>query len=80
MRSASTRLNTRIAAIEAAILEQLQADADLAQRFAILTSVPAATTASAVLIEIPEFGTLDTGQAASLAGFALRSGREAKID
>jgi hypothetical protein len=53
-------------------LEQLQADADRAQRFVILTSVPAATTAFAVLIEIPEFGTLDTGQPASLAGFALR--------
>ena len=42
------------------------------QRFAILTSIPgvSAITAFALLIEMPELGALDAGQAASLAGLA----------
>ena len=61
-----------MAAIEAAILEQIRADPDLAQRFAILTSIPgvSAIAAFALLIEMPELGTLEAGQAASLAGLA----------
>ena len=61
-----------MAAIEAAILEQIRAGPDLAQRFAILTSIPgvSAITAFALLIEMPELGALDVGQAASLAGLA----------
>jgi transposase len=61
-----------MAAIEAAILEQIRADPDLAQRFAILTSIPgvSAITAFALLIEMPELGALDADQAASLAGLA----------
>ena len=66
------QINRQIAAIEAAILEQIRADLDLAQRFAILTSIPgvSAVTAFALLIEMPELGTLEAGQAASLAGLA----------
>jgi transposase len=66
------QIKRQIAAIEAAILEQIRADPDLAQRFAILTSIPglSAVTAFALLIEMPELGTLEAGQAASLAGLA----------
>jgi len=61
-------------------LEQIRADPDLAQRFAILTSIPgvSAVTAFALLIEMPELGALEAAQAASLAGLApvaRRSGR-----
>jgi transposase len=61
-----------MAAIEAAILEQIRADPDLAQRLAILTTIPgvSAITAFALLIEMPELGALEAGQAASLAGLA----------
>ena len=66
------QIDRQMAAIEAAILEQVQADPDLAQRFAILTSIPgvSAITAFALLIEMPELGALEPGQAASLAGLA----------
>jgi transposase len=62
----------QITAIEAAIRQQIQADPDLAERFAILTSIPgvSAITAFALLIDMPELGALEPGQAASLAGLA----------
>ena len=65
-------IRRQITAIEAAILNRVQAEPDLAQRFAILTSIPAvsAITAFALLIEMPELGALEPGQAASLAGLA----------
>jgi transposase len=48
------------------------ADADLSARFDILTSIPgvSAITAFALLVEMPELGTLEAGEAASLAGLA----------
>ena len=57
MRSASNN-KRHIAAIEVEILKQVQADPDLAQRFAILTSIPgrSAIAAFALLIEMPELG------------------------
>ena len=66
------QIKRQITAIEAAILERVQADPDLAQRFAILTTIPgvSAITAFALLIEMPELGALEPGQAASLAGLA----------
>ena len=66
------QIKRHIAAIEMEILKQVQADPDLAQRFAILTSIPALSviTAFALLIEMPELGALEPGQAASLAGLA----------
>jgi transposase len=66
------QIERQMAAIESAILEQINTDPDLAQRFAILTTIPgvSAITASALLIEMPELGALDAGQAASLAGLA----------
>jgi transposase len=66
------QIDRQMAGIEVAILEQIRADPDLAQRFAILTSIPGVSviTAFALPIEMPELGALDAGQAASLAGLA----------
>lgn len=66
------QIERQIATIEAAILKIVQADGDLAARFAILTSIPgiSAITAFALLVEMPELGVLEAGQAASLAGLA----------
>jgi transposase len=52
------RIKRHVAAIEAEILMQVEADPDLAQRFAILTSIPgrSAIAAFALLIEMPELG------------------------
>jgi hypothetical protein len=49
------QIKRQIAAIETAILEQVQADPDLAQRFTILTSIPgvSAITAFALLSKCP---------------------------
>ena len=65
-------IERQIAAIEAAILARIEADQTLAQRFAILTSIPGVSrlTAFALLIAMPELGALDGRQAASLAGLA----------
>jgi transposase len=70
--SVEAGVKRQITAIEATILEQVQADPDLAQRFAILTSIQglSAITAFALLIEIPELGGLEPAQAAGLAGLA----------
>lgn len=45
-------------------------DRELVRRFAILVSVPRVSTITAValLIDMPELGTLENGQATSLAG------------
>lgn len=66
------QIERQIAAIEAAMRDIVQADADLAARFAILISIPgvSAITAFALLVEMPELGTLEAGEAASLAGLA----------
>ena len=66
------QIERQIAAIEADIMACLDADPDLVRRFTILTSIPgvARLTAFALLIEMPELGTLEAGQAASLAGLA----------
>ena len=66
------QVETHIAAIEAQMKARIEADPDLAKRFAILTSIPgiAQTAAFALLVEMPELGTLEAGQAASLAGLA----------
>jgi len=66
------RIEEDIAAINQAIRAIIQADADLAKRFAILTSIPGVSeiTAAALIIMMPELGCLDPRQAASLAGLA----------
>ncbi len=59
-------------AIEKEIMLLIKGDPDLAGRFDILVSIPgvSALTAFALLIDMPELGTLDQGQAAALAGLA----------
>jgi transposase len=74
------QIKGHIAAIEAEILKQVRTDPELAQRFAILTSIPglSAITAFALLIDMPDLGAIEPGQAASLAGLApmaTQSGR-----
>ena len=50
----------------------IQGNSDLAQRFAILCSIPgiAEVSAAMLLIEMPELGSLDEKQVAALAGLA----------
>jgi transposase len=59
-------------AIEKATMLLIKDDPDLAGRFDILVSIPGVSlvTAFALLIDVPELGRLDQGQAASLAGLA----------
>ena len=66
------QIDRQIATVEAAILQIVEADASLSDRFAILTSIPGVSniTAFALLIEMPELGALEAGQAASLVGLA----------
>ena len=66
------QIEAQIAALDAALKALVEADAELAARFAILASIPGIgeTTALAMLIEMPELGSLDQRQAASLAGLA----------
>jgi transposase len=66
------QIERQIVAIEAGIMALIKADPDLARRFAILVSIPgvAAITAFALIIDMPELGSLENGQAASLAGLA----------
>jgi len=66
------QIERQIAAIEAEIMAIVKADPDLASRFAILVSIPGVSTitAFALIIDMPELGTLENGQAASLAGLA----------
>ncbi|MFC1455977.1 IS110 family transposase [Microvirga arabica] len=62
-----------LAAIDAHLLSLCQDDAALAPRLAILMSIPgiAQATAVSLLVEMPELGSLDQSQVASLAGLAL---------
>ena len=62
----------QLAALEAHLLSLCQEDADLAPRLAILMSIPgiAQATAVSLLVDMPELGSLDQSQVASLAGLA----------
>jgi transposase len=66
------QIERQIAAVEAAMRDIVRADADLCGRFDILVSIPgvSAITAFALLVEMPELGTLEAGEAGSLAGLA----------
>ena len=59
-------------AIDAEINALIQGNSDLAQRFAILCSIPgiAEVSAAMLLIEMPELGSLNEKQVAALAGLA----------
>jgi len=62
----------QVAAIDAAISDPIAADASLARRLDILLSIPGVgkLTAFAILIEMPELGSIENKAAASLAGLA----------
>ena len=66
------QIERQIAAIDAEIETRVQKDAELAGRFKILISIPgiARLTAFILLIEMPELGSMEPGQAASLSGLA----------
>lgn len=66
------QVERQIAAIDAALRVLCQADAELKARLDILVSIPAIgeATALAMLIEMPELGTIDNKCVASLAGLA----------
>lgn len=66
------QIDRQIAAIDAALRVELEADPALEARFDILQSIPGVgeTTALALLIEMPELGEIEPRCAASLAGLA----------
>jgi transposase len=66
------QIDGQLKTIEAALAALRDGDAALKARFDILISIPGvgAATAFAMLIEMPEIGTLEAPQAASLAGLA----------
>ena len=65
-------IERQIAAVEVEIECRIKACPELASRFTILTSIPgvARLTAFVLLIEMPELGSMEPGQAASLSGLA----------
>jgi transposase len=67
-----TQVEKQIAEIEAEIASLIQSDDTLAQSMKILLSIPGigAVCASTILIEMPEIGTMDRKQVASLTGVA----------
>ncbi len=65
-------IDVKIEEIDAAIEKLINDDVQLARRFEILLSIPGVSTitAFALLIEMPELGSLEGKQVASLAGLA----------
>ena len=61
-----------LATLEAEMAELIRTDAELARTDRILTSIPgiSRTTSATVLAELPEIGTLESKEVASLAGLA----------
>jgi transposase len=74
------QIEIQIRQVDAAIAEKVQLDEALSNKLAILISIPgiAKTTAFSMLIEMPELGTLEGKQAASLAGLAPMSRQSGK--
>jgi len=66
------QIEAQIQAIDHAIDQQIQRDPDLVQRAEILRSIPGISniTAAILIAEMPELGSLEARQAASLAGLA----------
>ena len=71
-RATVAHLDEQIARLETAIEEVIAGDAEQAERFRILTSIPGvgAVTAAALLCWMPELGSLGRRQAAALIGVA----------
>ena len=74
------QITEQVQQIDAAMTDKVACDEAMSRQLAILVSIPgiAATTALAMLIEMPELGTLDGKQAASLAGLAPISRQSGK--
>ena len=72
VRARLRQIERQLAAIDAALYATLATDPALQARFDILVSIPGVgqATALAVLVEMPELGTLEHRCAASLAGLA----------
>ena len=68
------QIAAQIAAVEAAIRTRIMDQPELARRLAVLVSIPGVSeiTAFTLLIDMPELGSLEAKQAASLAGLAPR--------
>jgi transposase len=66
------QIETQLTQIDAAIASKVAQDEAMSRKLAILISIPgiAESTALSMLIEMPELGTLEGKQAASLAGLA----------
>ncbi|MEM1409505.1 MAG: IS110 family transposase [Pseudomonadota bacterium] len=66
------RIELEINEVIDAIMARIESDPVMAQRFAILTSIPGLGTIATMtlIIEMPELGNLEAKQAASLAGLA----------
>src|ERR1700758_5691127 len=74
------QIEIQIRQVDAAIAEKVALDEALSNKLPILISIPgiAKTTAFSMLIEMPELGTLEGKQAASLAGLAPMSRQSGK--
>jgi transposase len=74
------QIEIQIRQVDVAIAEKVALDKALSNKLAILISIPgiAKTTAFSMLIEMPELGTLEGKQAASLAGLAPMSRQSGK--
>ena len=72
LRARMKQIETQLKEIDATIAAQIDADPGLSRRREVLASSPGigTVTAMAIPIEMPELGTLDNKQAASLAGLA----------
>jgi len=72
VRQRLSSIESHLKEIEAAIRALINADDDLRRKFAILVSIPgiAARSAFALLIDMPELGTLAAQEAAALSGTA----------
>ena len=74
------QIEAQLARIDAAMADTVAQDEVMSHKLAILVSIPgiAETTALSMLIEMPELGTLEGKQAASLAGLAPISRQSGK--
>jgi transposase len=74
------QIETQLRTIDAAMANTVAQDEAMSNKLAILVSIPgiAETTALSMLIEMPELGTLEGKQAASLAGLAPVSRQSGK--
>ncbi|WP_366556795.1 IS110 family transposase [Aquibaculum sediminis] len=74
------QIEAQLADVDRELLNLIRADENLAQRLGILISIPgiSETTAVTMIVEMPELGTLEPRQAASLAGLAPITRRSGK--